>query len=371
MKFSAKSSDLQKALAKIIGVVPTRSTLPILENLLFDLNKNTLKVTATDLEVSMTVSIEVKGSEDGTIAIPAKRLSDTVRALPETNVTLSADVENNRITMKTENGEYALTGESSDEFPSIPQFKSEKNLEVDASALQHMISRALFAVSSDELRPAMTGVLLQIQPKEFRAVSTDGHRLVKITSTAFASPELTRDIVVPAKALTLVEKLVADGNNAISMNQSHILFTFGSTSLTSRLIEENYPNYESVIPLENDKSLVVNKDELLQSVRRVSLYSNSATHQVRFSVRTNELTITAEDIDFGTEAKEVIVCDYAADDLDIGFNSTYVMDVLAHIDSPEAVFRFSSATRAAIVEPHVQRENETVLMLVMPVRLNN
>lgn len=371
MKFSVKSNDLQKSLAKIIGVVPTRSTLPILENLLFDVNKNTLKITATDLEVSMTVSMEVKGIEDGTIAIPGKRLNDTVRALPDTMVMLHADVENNRITMKTDNGEYALTGESSDEFPSAPQFKEEKNLEVDAAALQHMIGRALFAVSSDELRPAMMGVLLQILPSEFRAVSTDGHRLVKITSTAFTSPELTRDIVVPAKALTLVEKLVAEGSNAISINATHILFTFGSTSLTSRLIEDKYPNYESVIPLENDKRLIVNKDELLRSVRRVSLYSNSTTHQVRFSLRTNELTITAEDIDFGTEAKEVIVCDYAADDMDIGFNSTYVIDVLSHIDHEEAAFRFSSSTRAAIVEPHVQRDRELVIMLVMPVRLNN
>jgi len=371
MKFSVTSSELQKALSKTIGVVPTRSTLPILENLLFEVSKNVLKITATDLEISMAIALTVKGMEDGVIAIPAKRIVDTIRALPDVQVVFTIDTENNKIKMVTENGEYSLTGESSEEFPTVPQFKGDNEIAIDADMLRNLIGKTSFAVSTDELRPAMMGVLFQLKESEIRAVATDGHRLVRTINRSYASPKFKKDIVIPSKALALVSKLAEEGKSKILVNDSHIMFQFEGTTLISRLIEENYPNYESVIPQDNDKTLSVSKDQLLSSVRRVSLYSSSTTHQIRLSVRKNELTVAAEDVDFGSEARETIPCDYSSDELEIGFNSGYVVDVLTHLESDEAVFKFSSPTRAGIVSPRPQREKEDVLMLIMPVRLNN
>ena len=370
MKFSVRSTDLQKALTKTISVVPTRSTLPILENLLFTVNSNTLHISATDLEISISVSLEIQGSQNGTVAIPAKRIFDTVRALPDTNIVFTIDTESNKIKMKTENGEYTLTGESSEEFPSNPEFKGESELPFDVPVLQKFIGTTLFAVSADELRPAMMGVLFQFSKNNVRSVATDGHRLVRYNNINVGG-KISKDIIVPAKALSLLEKVSAGSNVKISISATHVIFKFENTSLTSRLIEEKYPNYESVIPVDNEKSLIVNKHEMLQSVRRVSLYSNSTTHQIRFSLGPDEIKVTAEDQDFGSEAKEKISCNYNSDSMEIGFNSAYIVDVLSHLESDEVEFKLSSPNKAAIIYPVGQTNGEDILMLVMPVRLNN
>ncbi len=370
MKFTVQSNELQKALTKIAGVVPSKSTLPILENILFELKKNMLRIAATDLEVSMSAQLEVKGNEDGTITIPAKRLMETIRSLPELQVIFIADLSSNKVKMITDTGEYTLMGESSEEFPTIPQFKGENQMTFDGNVLRRMIMRTVFSVSSDELRPAMTGVLLQIKKGEMRAVATDGHRLVRINYVNMNQSAVIKDVIVPAKALNLVARSAEEGTHTMTLDTSHVQFMFGNTTLTSRLIEETYPNYESVIPLDNDKKLIVDRNLLLASARRVALYSSSTTHQVRFSLKKNELRIAAEDIDFGGEAKEKIKCDYSGDELEIGFNSVYIIDILSHIDSDEVVFQLSSPVRATIVAPSAQKEGENVLMLVMPVRLN-
>ncbi|MEX2115335.1 MAG: DNA polymerase III subunit beta [Bacteroidota bacterium] len=370
MKFTAPSNELQKILSKIIGVVPAKSTLPILENILFDLKKNTLRLSATDLEVSMSATIDVKGSEDGAITVPAKRLMETIRTLTDVGIIFSADLSSNKIKLITETGEYTLLGESSEEFPTIPQFKGEDKIVLDGTILRRIIARTNFSVSTDELRPAMTGVLFQVSPKGLRAVATDGHRLVRYSFAGIKQAQLKKDIIVPAKALNLVVKTSEETETTLLVDATHIQFLFGNTVLTSRLIEEHYPNYESVIPLDNEKSLSVNRETLLASVRRVSLYSSTTTHQVRFSIKNNELKIAAEDIDFGGEAREKMACKYSDDEIEIGFNSTYVIDILSHIDADEIVFKLSTAVRAAIITPSAQKENEDLLMLVMPVRLN-
>jgi len=370
MKFTVASNDLQKVLTRIIGVVPSKSTLPILENILFDLKKNTLRLSATDLEVSMSATMEVKGTEEGSITVPAKRLMETIRALTDVSLVFAADLSSNKIKMITESGEYTLMGESSEEFPSLPQFKGENQIKIDGAQLRRIIGRTNFSVSTDELRPAMTGVLFQVDEKELRAVATDGHRLVRFRYMGLKDVKLKKDIIIPAKALSLVAKTSEDAESQITLDSSHAQFSFGTTVLTSRLIEENYPNYESVIPLDNEKTVVVNRDLLLNSVRRVSLYSSTTTHQIRFSVKKGEMKIAAEDIDFGGEAREKIHCKYDGDELEIGFNSTYVIDILSHVDAEEVTFKLSTPVRAAIVSPTSQKENEDILMLVMPVRLN-
>ena len=370
MKFTVNSNDLQKALTKISGVVPSKSTIPILENFLFTLSKNALYVVATDLEISMSATLDVKGSEDGTIAMPARRVMDTIRALPDTQIVLHADQASNKIKMITESGEYNLVGESSKDYPATPDFKAENEVVLDGAMLGGMINRTIFSVSQDELRPAMTGVLLQLGSGELRAVATDGHRLVRVHYTNMTELQAKKDIIVPAKAFLLVSKMVEMESCTLSVSSTHVRFAFKGFTLTSRLIGENYPNYETVIPLDNEKKLIVNRHTLLAGVRRVSLYSNSTTHQVRFCLRRGELKLLAEDIDFGGEARERIACAYDEDELEIGFNSHYVVDILSHIESDEVEFRFNTAVRAAIVLPAAKKEHEDILMLVMPMRLN-
>ena len=369
MKFTVASSELQKALTKVNGVVPSKSTLPILENILFTLNKNALRLMATDLEVSMAATIEVKGAEDGTLAVPAKRILDTVRALPDVQLIFHTDETSNKIRMVTDSGEYNLVGESSEKFPAGPQFKGESEIILPGSVLGTLISQTIFSVSTDELRPAMTGVYFQFQADKLTAVATDGHRLVRLSYTNTPS-KATKDIIVPSKALQLAARSAEGQDVKLSVDATHIQFNFGATTLTSRLIEEKYPNYESVIPLDNDKNLKVGRDLLLASVRRVALYSSTTTHQVRFAVKKNEVKVAAEDVDFGGEAKEKVACSYDAEDLEIGFNASYLIDILSHIDSDEVVFRFSSPIRAAIITPAKNRDKQDVLMLVMPMRLN-
>ena len=370
MKFTVSSVELQKALTKVSGVVPSKSTLPILENILLSLHKNTLKLVATDLEASISTALSVKGVEDGTIAVPAKRVMETVRALPDVQVTFSADQSTNKIRMLTESGEYNLVGESSEEFPAAPQFKAEDELELQGSFVRGMINKTLFSVSTDELRPAMTGVLLQFKGTDLCVVATDGHRLVRVVFNAVKQAKLKKEIVIPSKALNLLSKALTDDMCKIAVDSTHVQFSIADTTLTSRLIEENYPNYETVIPLDNEKKLTISRDALLAAVRRVSLYSSSTTHQVRFSMKKNEVRVAAEDVDFGGEAKEKVPCHYDADELEIGFNATYVADILSHIESDDVVFKFSSAVRAAIISPEAGNKDEDVLMLVMPMRLN-
>ena len=370
MKFTVESSELQKALTKISGVVPTKSTLPILENILFSLSGNSLKLVATDLEISMSAVIDVKGSEDGLIAVPAKRVMDTLRALPETQLIFNADISTNKIKMITENGEYNLIGENSQDYPVVPEFKGENEIVFDGELINSMISKTIFSVSSDELRPAMTGLLMKIKNDNIVVAATDGHRLVRVIYKKVKSAKQHKDIIIPSKALSLVSKTIENGTCTLTVNATHVKFSYKNFTLVSRLIEESYPNYESVIPLDNERKLTVERNTLLSSVKRVSLYSSNTTHQIRFSLKKNELKITAEDVDFGGEARERINCVYNSDDLEIGFNANYIFDILSHIDSTEVVFSFSSAVKAAIITPATAKENEDLLMLVMPMRLN-
>jgi DNA polymerase-3 subunit beta len=371
MKFSVAITELQKHFGNVGSVIPTRSTLPILENFLFEVTGNKLKIVATDLDTAMSVSVTVKGMKDGKMAVPGKRLMDTVRALPPGNITFSGDVATNKISLVTDNGEYKLTGEPSDNFPTIPDVKGGTEFSVKDDILRRLVGNTIFAVSNDELRPAMTGVFFQLSGKEVRAVSTDGHRLIRIISTGIDTGKAKRDIIVPAKALQSVAKAVGEGECTITLDDKHALFTFGTTTITTRLIEEKYPNYESVIPSDNNKELRLNTTEFMASIRRTSLYANSATHQVRLALSKNSLVVSAEDADLGSEAKETVKCEYSSEPMEIGFNAGYLVDVMNHIETGEAAIHLSNPTRAIIVEPAKQKEGESVIMLVMPVRLSS
>ncbi|MFQ5707923.1 MAG: DNA polymerase III subunit beta [bacterium] len=371
MKFKVNRKEFYQALQSIIGVVPLKTTVPILSDILLDLENNQLTLTGTDLEVSISTKITVQGEVSGAVAIPAKVLYEIVRELPDIPMELQVD-EENKVTLSTEKGLYRIAGEPHDDFPKISMEKTLGYFTISGERLARMIEKTIFAVSADELRTTLMGVLLQITESDLRMVSTDGHRLVKIVNTDFHSPDFQIETIVPTKALNLMLKNNPDREDVkVEIGDDHIVFNLNNTTIFSKSIEGQFPNYERVIPVDNDRNLVVNKELLSSSVRRVAIFSNSITHQIRFSISANLVKIQSEDIEFGGEAREEIVAEYQGDDVEIGYNANYVLDVLRHLDSDEVIFKLKDSTSAGIITPVLQKENEEVLMLLMPIRLND
>jgi DNA polymerase-3 subunit beta len=369
MKFSISSNDLQKALNAVVGVVPSKATMPILENVLFTGEKDRLTLTATDLELKVSETINTPLDMEGSVAVPGKKLLEFLKALPDIPVTLEAD-GNNSITIRTDKGAYRLIGEAADQFPQSPDLGEHVSFEVSSVALKKMIQKTSFAVSTDDMRPAMMGVYFQIGTEESKIVATDGHRLVRLNRTDIHASKPT-SFIVPEKALGIVSRTPSKEVTEISVFKDHVQFKTGTTLIVTRKINETYPNYETVIPKENDKIMRVDRDELLAAVKRVAIFSSSSTRQVRLEVKRERLLISAEDIDLSSEAKESISCEYSSDPMIIGFNSRYLSDVLGNVDSADVQFDFSTPNRAGIVKPVDQEEHEKMLMLVMPVMLSN
>ncbi|TVQ66356.1 MAG: DNA polymerase III subunit beta [Balneolaceae bacterium] len=369
MKFNVSSNDLNQGLSAVIGAVPSKATLPILETILFESEDSRIKITATDLEIYITEYIEADIEEEGSVAIPARRLLETLRQLPNIQVFFEVDSSHN-VEFKTDKGKYKLVGEEADDFPKVPDMQSGTILNTETELIQKAVNKTMFAVSSDDLRPAMMGVYFDIGAGDSTFVATDGHRLVRYKNSDFKSDK-PLSFIVPDKALNLVSKSLDGDDCELTVSAEHARFSSGNTTVITRLINEQYPNYESVIPRDNEKVLLVDKAQILSTVRRVSVFSSSTTRQIRLLLQKDKLTIRAEDLDMSSEAKETISCDYNSDEMEIGFNARYLADVLSNVDGDEARFEFSSPNRAGIVKPAGEKEHETMLMLVMPVMLNS
>lgn len=368
MRFNVSSNELVKALSAVSGAVPNKATLPILETILFESEDGKLRLTATDLEISIIEYMNADIETDGAVAIPARRLIETLRQLPDIPVAFDVDDKFN-IKFRTDKGTYKLVGEDPDEFPEVPNLDEGHTLETTRDIMLKAIGKTLFAVSNDDLRPAMMGVYFDIGPEESKFVATDGHRLVRYIKTDLTSDkEVT--FIVPEKALSLVQKALHDDECVMTVTEDHVRYKSGNTIVITRLINEQYPNYESVIPRDNDKSLVISKEQMLATVKRVAIFSSSTTRQIRLQMNSDKLTIRAEDIDMSSEAKETISCEYDDEEMEIGFNAKYLADVLSNVDDEEVYFEFSTPNRAGIVKPSEEEENEQILMLVMPVMLN-
>ncbi len=378
MKFTVSSADLLKALTTVGGAVPTKSTLPILESILFERDGDALRLAATDLEISIVqrlpVSFESNGASGETgrdrVAVPAKRLLDTIRALPNLPVTFASDAEFN-VELTTDQGRYKMVGYDGGDYPALPRLDDAQGVETSAELVKRAIAKTGFAVSKDANRPAMMGVYFQVHPSHTRVVATDGHRLVKLqTEAVTAEPAL--EFVAPEKAISLAARAATSDDDACTLRvgSGFVEFDFGATTVIGRMIDEPYPNYEAVIPMENDRRLTVGRDAMLAAVKRVALYSSSMTHQIRLSLKADELTVSAEDIERASEARERVLCEYAAEPMEIGFNSVYLQEVLSNVDADDVVFEFSSPNRAGVVTPAAQEDGEELLMLIMPVMLN-
>ena len=370
MKFAASSAELLKALQTVSGAVPSKSTLPILECILFEVDGKKLRLSATDLEISIVQRLHVGAEVDGPtrVAVPAKRSIDTLRALSNVPVRFSADGEFN-VALDTDQGHYKMVGYDGADYPALPELSDSVTVETDGALLRRAIQKTSFAVSKDALRPAMMGIYFQINSDLSRAVATDGHRLVKLQLDNLSCTE-DLDFIVPEKAMSLAAKVATDDTCTLTVDSGYAGFDFGDSRVLARLIDEPYPNYQAVIPIDNDKKMTANRDAMLAAVKRVALYSSTMTNQIRLSVDKDEVVISAEDLERASSAKETVTCDYDGDALVIGFNALYLTEVLSNIDSEEVLFEFSSPNRAGVVTPAIQKDGETMMMLIMPVMLN-
>ncbi|PSR14849.1 MAG: DNA polymerase III subunit beta [Bacteroidetes bacterium] len=371
MKFSVSSADLLKRLQVAGGAISSNPVLPILEDFLFHIENNQLQITATDLETSITTKIEVMADKDGKIAVPAKILLETLKALPQQPITFSVNDDNFGIEITSAYGKYKLAGENGDDYPNVPEADTVDTVMLPARTLLHGINNTLFATSSDELRPAMTGVYFQIDFNKVVLVATDAHKLVKYAFSEVVS-EVSTTFIVPKKALNLLKSALPDGVEVkLSFNKANAFFSFGDTELVCRLIDARYPDYNAVIPVDNPNVLSVSRTDFQNSLKRIAIYANKTTNQVILSISDGSLNVSAQDLDFSNEATEQLSCSYNGDPLTIGFNARFLVEMLGILESDEVKLEMSSATRAGILLPSEETVGEEILMLVMPVMLSN
>jgi len=369
MKFTVSRDELADKLQTVLSVVSTRTTLPILGNILIKGEGDQLQIAATDLDLSVTCTLAAKVNKGGMTTVPGRTFSDMVRELPEEDVVVT--VANNRMEIKTGRGTYKISGMPAEEFPKLPTISTAGEIQIPGDHLKSMVRRTAYAVSVDPTRPALNGILWQENGKQMHMVATDGHRLARITVPENRLAGHKGDLIIPPKALALVIKILGDSSDGvgISLGEKNILFHVGDTLVTTRLIEGPYPNYEQVIPASNDKRMIVDAATLMAGVRRVAVLSNSLTHQVKFALSNDKLELSAANQDIGGEAKETITCQYQGEDLEIGYNAVYVLDMLKNYEDGDVVFELATSVSAGIVRAAKETKDEDYVCLIMPLRL--
>ncbi|MBP5375960.1 MAG: DNA polymerase III subunit beta [Bacteroidaceae bacterium] len=374
MKFIVSSLKLLKNLQALSGVIGTKNTLPILYDVLFQLTENELNITNSDLDVTMSVSM-VPDMVDGTgeVTIPARLLLEIMKNFPDVPITINVDNNSLAVELIAGEGRYKLAGHKSDEFPQLPVMTDTSVWEIPADVLARGFEKTVFATGVDEIRPIMSGVLMEMTENYLTFVATDAHKLVRYRRMDVKS-DVVASFIMPKKPINQLKNILAglaDEPVRIEFNKTNASYVFGDYVLICRLLEGRYPNYEAVIPKSNPNQLTIDRQTFLAAIRRVAVFSSKATHQVRFRITGQEIMLTAEDVDFYNEAKERLTCSYMGDDMEIGFNSRFFQEMLGNFDSNEVKLEMSAPNRAGILTP-VDNENESedLLMLLMPVMLN-
>ncbi len=374
MKFIVSSLKLLKNLQALSGVIGSKNTLPILDDFLFQLTENQLIITTSDLDVTMSVRMTpdmVEGT--GEVTIPARLLLEIMKNFPDVPITISVDNNTLAVELIAGEGRYKLAGHRSDEFPQLPVMADTSVWEIPADVLAKGFEKTVFATGMDEIRPIMSGVLMEMTENFLTFVATDAHKLVRYRRMDVKS-DVVASFIMPKKPINQLKNILAtlaDEPVRIEFNKTNASFVFGDYVLICRLIEGRYPNYDAVIPKQNPNQLTIDRQTFLSAIRRVAVFSSKATHQVRFRIAGQELVLTAEDIDFYNEAKERLACSYQGDDMEIGFNSRFLQEMLANFDSETVKIEMSAPNRAGIITPvENESESEDLLMLLMPVMLN-
>lgn len=374
MRFIVSSTVLFSHLQAVSRVINSKNALPILDCFLFELQDGTLSVTVSDSETTMVTSVEVNDSDaDGRFAVIAKTLLDALKEIPEQPLTFEVNMSTLEITVQYQNGKYSLMGQNPDEFPlSVMLGDNAVRLEMDAQVLLKGINRAAFATADDELRPVMNGVYFDITTEDITMVASDGHKLVRCKTFASKGKERAA-FILPKKPTSLLKNLLPKEQGMVVMefDERNAVFTLENYRMVCRLIEGRYPNYNSVIPQNNPYRVTVDRQLMIGALRRVSIFSSQASSLIKLRLQNNQVVISAQDIDFSTSAEESMVCQYDGNPMSIGFKSTFLIDILNNMSADEVVIALADPSRAGVIVPMEQEENEDLLMLLMPMMLND
>ena len=375
MKFVVSSTDLLNHLASISKVISSKNTMPILDNFLFQLSENEITITASDLESTLITRLELSNIEgEGTIAIPAKLITDTLKEFPEQPLTFQINPETYGIEIFSDNGKFNIVGQNGEDYPELPQLNedSASTVYVNRQALQKGIEKTIFATADDELRPVMNGIFIEISPDFMSFVASDAHKLVRYRRMD-ASSEVESSFILPKKPAGLLKNLLQKEEYDVKLefNNKNAFFTLSNYKLICRLVEGNYPSYNSVIPVNNPNKLIIDRLSLFNTVKRVSVFSNQASNLIRMNINENKLVVSAQDIDYSISAVERLNCEYEGDEIEIGFKSTFLLEILSNISCSDVKVELSDPTRAGLFLPaEKDDEKEDVLMLLMPMMVN-
>ncbi len=366
MKFSIEKSILLNSLQQLNKAIPPRSTLPVLSNILFESGDGILELRTTDLEISITIRLPIQSDGKTKIAIPIHKLLEITNEMPEGNIDFEiSDV--GKVIIKSAYGKYTIMGESADNYPSKQIITDAREISLQSELLQKIIEHTTYAVSREEIKPALQGVYFQIHENMLRIVSTDGHRLVRYTINDVTSENFQGEVIIPAKFLSIIKNYLPP-NKAINllMDQHHVKISLDETTISTRIIDQKYPDYENVIPTDNDKKIIVDRAEFLASVRRVSIFSNKSTRQIILSISENKMVISTEDPENITTGKETINCKFSGEPLSISYNAAYLKEVLMHQNSDEILIKLKTTVSAGIFIP--QNSEDDIITLLMPIR---
>jgi len=374
MKFVVSSNSLSSHLQVISRVIASKNTIPVLDCFLFELKGNSLKMTAADSETRMITSVEVHEEEgEGIFAIPSKNLLESLKELPDQPITFDIDDNTLEMFIYYENGKYNFIGQSGDEYPqSKPLKESANKIEISADNLLSGISRTLFATAEDELRPVMNGILFDISDTDITFVASDGHKLVRFKNFSAKGNEKSA-FILPKKPANLLKTVLPRETGAviISFDDNNTCITMDNLTIISRLIEGRYPNYNGVIPQNNPLKITVDRLLIVNALKRVSVFSNPASSLIKLQLFPNSIFISAQDIDYSTSAEETVACVYEGEEISIGFKGTYLIEILSNIPSTEVVLQLADPSRAGLMLPAENEADEDLLMLLMPMMLND
>jgi DNA polymerase-3 subunit beta len=375
MKFVVSSSELLGHLQAISRVISSKNTLPILDNFLFNLSGNDLEITASDLESTLITRMKLENTDgDGTIALPARILLDTLKEFSVQPLTFDINMETLAVVISSENGKFNVVGQNGIDFPALPSIKKDKKIEfvINADVLLAGISKTLFATADDELRPVMGGIFVETSTDKITFVASDAHKLVRYQRTDAHSDD-NASFILPKKPASLLKNILPkeEGPVTVEFDDKNAFFILSNYKVVCRLVEGNYPNYNSVIPKNNPRKITIDRVEFFNTLKRVSVFSNQASNLVKLQLKGNQVMVSAQDIDFSISAYERIKCQYEGDEIEIGFKSVFLLEILSNIGSQDVMIELADPTRAGLFLPVISdNESEDLLMLLMPMMIN-
>ena len=371
MKFSIQKNKLQKLLNEHSKVVPIRTTLPVLSCAEFSIQKNELKIKTTDLDQTIISQTTILDEKEGSVAIPMAKLVDIIGALPDEEIRFST-TEDNVVEINSKQGAYRISGKNAEDFPETNKPEKQDTITLSGKEYLQMVEKTAFAASKDDLKPALTGVYVNVESSQMTAVATDGHKLVKYEKKITNLNKTSQSIIIPTKFFNITKNIFEQKDDVVlHIDQNQILIEQNELSIISRIIKEKFPDFNSVIPTDNKTKATINPADFISCVKRVSIFSNRTTKQIVLSFSSGGVVVSAEDLETSTSGKEHLECDFSGEEMSISYNAKYLQETIQHIDGKEIEFYLNTPLSAAVLVPKTQKDLEKHTTLLMPLRINS